>query len=247
MRYRISQTRRASTIALTVVAGVACATGLGAQSATPNAVDPNVIYQCYVPGSGTVYRIKTSDTREVCASSSHIMYYFNQTGPQGPQGPAGPTGPQGPAGPAGPTGPTGPAGPAGPTGPQGPAGPAGDASTAYFKATTADRYFKDGTGLSLNLPAGAYTFIGRVRYHNGSSEETDANCDIGVPGSLAFSETAVTRVLEGGRGSFVVLGVITSANPFTASLRCSAAHFWNDKIEQGTSLLAVKHGSIQLQ
>jgi len=244
MRYRLSSARRASTIGLAVVAGVAFAPSLRAQLALPNAVDPNVIYQCYVPGSGTVYRIKTSDTREVCASSSHIMYYFNQTGPQGPQGPAGPAGPQGPAGP---TGATGPQGPAGPTGPQGPAGPAGGGSTAYFKAMSADRFMYLGTGLSLNLPAGAYTFIGRVRYVNGSTDETTVNCWIAVPGLLASTYTAATRILPSARGAIVVVGAITSASAFTASLNCNSAHSGNDSLEEGRSLLAVKHGAVELQ
>ncbi|MFL5383998.1 MAG: tail fiber domain-containing protein [Longimicrobiaceae bacterium] len=97
-----------------------------------------VIYACYVPATGTVYRIKATGLDDSCKSQQHVQFSWNETGPQGPAGPAGPTGPQGPAGPTGATGPQGPAGPQGPqgetgatgatgaTGPQGPAGPQGE-------------------------------------------------------------------------------------------------------------------------
>jgi hypothetical protein len=117
---RFLTTRPALPAGLALVALAVVAPSARAQS--PDPTDPNVIWACYVPMSGTVYRIKTSDTKEACASPKHVMFWFNQTGPEGPQGPIGPAGPQGPAGPAGPTGPVGPAGPAGPTGPEGPAG-----------------------------------------------------------------------------------------------------------------------------
>jgi len=85
------------------------------------------IYACYVPATGTVYRIRSTGLGDSCKSNQHVEFSWNETGPQGP---AGPTGPQGPAGPTGATGPQGPAGPAGATGatgPQGPAGPQGEA------------------------------------------------------------------------------------------------------------------------
>jgi hypothetical protein len=247
MRYRLSLARRSAAIALTAVAGAALASDVRAQSApAPAAVDPNIIYMCYVPSSGTTYRIKTSDTREVCAASTHVMFYFNQTGPAGPQGPAGPTGPQGPAGPTGATGATGPQGPAGPVGPQGPTGPAGAGSTAYFKALTAAyRWSYEGTGLQLNLPAGAYTFVARMRYANAHTGENVLNCSIGVPGELASTEAAVTRVLENARGVLVISGVMTSASPFTADVRCLPSQ--NMQFEQSSSLLAIKLASIQVQ
>jgi hypothetical protein len=91
----------------------------------------SVLYACYVPGSGTVYRIKQPGLRTSCSAPNHIEFSWNEdglAGPAGPQGPAGPAGPQGPAGAAGPAGAQGPVGPAGTpgaAGPQGPAGPAG--------------------------------------------------------------------------------------------------------------------------
>ena len=43
----------------------------GASAQTPPPPDPNVIWACYVPLSGTVYRIKTTDTKETCSSPKH--------------------------------------------------------------------------------------------------------------------------------------------------------------------------------
>lgn len=245
MRNLLPIGRRVSTAGLALAALAALVPNVQAQSApVPAVVDPNIIYACYIPTSGTTYRIKTSDTREVCASTSHVMFFFNQTGPQGPQGPAGPAGP---VGPAGPTGATGPQGPAGPTGPQGPAGTGGEGSTAYFKALSADRWAFDGTGLTLSLPAGAYTFVARMRYHNTVSQETNLNCRIDVPGELAFTETSMTRIPGSARGFLVVVGVMTSANPFTAHVFCLSDLSGNMKFEHGSSLLATKLASIQLQ
>jgi len=56
---------------------------------------------CYVPTSGTVYRIKAAGLPDACRSKNHIEFTWSLQGPQGPAGPAGPTGPQGPTGPAG--------------------------------------------------------------------------------------------------------------------------------------------------
>ncbi|HEX6049718.1 MAG TPA: hypothetical protein VFZ21_10645, partial [Gemmatimonadaceae bacterium] len=79
--------------------------------------DPEVIYACYVPNSGTLYRIKAEDPTETCKAPSHIEIQWEVEGPAGAQGPQGPMGPQGPVGPAGPIGPAGPQGPQGPVGP----------------------------------------------------------------------------------------------------------------------------------
>lgn len=109
--------------------GAACAFGpVQASAATPLSVtlDPDVIYACFVPGSGTLYRIKATDPTETCKSPNHLPLQWLVQGPQGPEGPMGPPGPVGPVGPAGPVGPVGTeAGPVGPTGAQGAVGPAG--------------------------------------------------------------------------------------------------------------------------
>ena len=106
----------------------------------PAVVVPGVMYACYVPASGVVYRIRIDDAPNECRSARHVEFSWNAQGPAGadgapgPQGPAGANGapgPQGPAGPAGADGAPGAQGPAGPAGadgapgPQGPAGPAG--------------------------------------------------------------------------------------------------------------------------
>ncbi|MFL5383997.1 MAG: tail fiber domain-containing protein [Longimicrobiaceae bacterium] len=106
---------------------------LAALWAAPAAAQTStVLYACYVPSTGTVYRIKTGGLDNSC-KNNHVEYRSTETGPQGPTGPAGPTGatgPQGPAGPTGATGPQGPAGPTGATGPQGPTGPQGETGAA---------------------------------------------------------------------------------------------------------------------
>ena len=165
-----------------------------------------------------MYRVRTQDTKENCASPKHVLFWFNQTGPEGPQGPPGPQ------------------------------GPAGEGGVVYSKAVTS-RLVPGGsivTGLTpLSLPAGTYMFIALVRYeHFGDDEEGAVNCSIGVPGELVNTSTAANRVLVAAIGSFVVTGVITSASPFTAVLNCARTKV---AIEAGTTLIALKLGSLVLQ
>lgn len=108
------------TLALTGLCGRA-----GAQEA--------VLYACYVPESGTVYRIKAPGLPDTCRSDDHVPFSWGAVGPQGPRGPAGKAGPEGPRGSAGPRGDAGlvgPVGPPGATGALGPAGPPGLAGGA---------------------------------------------------------------------------------------------------------------------
>jgi hypothetical protein len=119
-------------IALLLAAGAAGAVlappTASAQEAPPRpaaeSVEPSahLLYACYVPASGTVYRIRGEGLRESCASQDHVEFSWDAEGPPGPEGPQGPQGPQGPEGPQGAQGPQGPQGPEGPQGPQGPAG-----------------------------------------------------------------------------------------------------------------------------
>ena len=236
MTDRAHPARRLMPAWLALTALTASAPALRAQTTTP---DPNVIYACYVPMSGTVYRIKTADTKQTCSSSTHVMFFFNQTGPQGLQGPAGPKGETGSAGA------TGPQGPAGPTGPQGPSGSAGEGSTAFFKATVGSNLNAGPAMVALNLPPGAYTFIARVRLHNGSfsGSEGAINCSIGVPGMLSNSETDLSGVLPDRLANMVVVGVMTAASPFTAFLNCAGTL----SVATGTSLVAIRHSSIAVQ
>ncbi len=120
------------------------------------------IRACYVPASGTIYRIGVPGTPAACLASSHQPMVWQVTGPagapgeQGPQGergeqgPAGaagsggadgtpgPQGEPGPVGPAGAAGPQGDPGPAGPVGPQGPAGAGGTTDHSALNNLTAD-------------------------------------------------------------------------------------------------------------
>jgi hypothetical protein len=66
------------------LAGVPAA--LAAQSPTP----PPVIEACYVPASGTIYRIKAPNAPNACLSPAHAPFTWNQQGPAGPKGDAGP-------------------------------------------------------------------------------------------------------------------------------------------------------------
>ena len=89
-----------------------------------------VMNACYVPASGTIYRIDTGEISVpgapgACRSSQHVPFLWNQQGPLGPAGAVGAPGPQGEPGAPGAQGPVGPKGDRGPYGPQGPPGPTG--------------------------------------------------------------------------------------------------------------------------
>lgn len=118
--------RNGGTIAIALF-GVAAALA-AAVSAVEAQTTTDPIYACYVPASGTVYRIKIVGGKDSCTSPQHVEFSWNEKGiqgdpgPQGPQGDRGEIGPQGPAGPQGEEGPEGPIGPQGPEGPQGPSG-----------------------------------------------------------------------------------------------------------------------------
>ncbi len=115
-------------LALTITAAFALRAAPVSAAALPErSTDSDVLYACFIPGSGTIYRIKTTDPAETCKSANHIPLQWLADGPQGPQGPIGPQGPQGPAGPAGPIGDAGAIGPVGPVGVQGTTGPIGPA------------------------------------------------------------------------------------------------------------------------
>jgi hypothetical protein len=78
-------------------------------AATSDAV-PKTLEACYVPASGTIYRIDTpaspaAGAPKGCLSPAHARFEWNQQGVAGPQGVPGPKGDQGPTGPRGPQGP----------------------------------------------------------------------------------------------------------------------------------------------
>src|SRR5205085_2853056 len=72
--------------------------------------DMSTVYDaCYVPTSGSVYRISANNnTPPNCTSTTHWKFRWNTAGPVGPTGPTGPIGATGGQGPIGPIGPTGP-------------------------------------------------------------------------------------------------------------------------------------------
>lgn len=45
-----------------------------------------VIHACYVPASGTIYRIKATDPAETCKSPQHVEFQWNVEGPAGADG-----------------------------------------------------------------------------------------------------------------------------------------------------------------
>src|SRR5215204_5042999 len=59
---------------------------LEAQTTTPT---PKVYYACYVPTTGTVYRIKEPNLKQACTSSTHVPFSWTDTGAPGPVGPKG--------------------------------------------------------------------------------------------------------------------------------------------------------------
>lgn len=116
------------------LAAVGAALMLAASVRPAAAQTSNLLWACYVPLTGTVYRVKATNTQAACTSPTHVMFSWNEQGPQGvkgdvgPQGAKGDPGSQGPKGDPGPQGPPGAAGapgaPGAPgaTGPQGPPG-----------------------------------------------------------------------------------------------------------------------------
>ena len=131
----------------------------------------STLYACYVPETGTVYRIKTAGLSDECLGPTsgpnvHVEFSWNEVGPPGPQGAAGEAGPAGPAGEAGPVGPAGedgPAGPQGPTGPQGPPGSGGFSGYEVVSGSTAHDLVHE-KGLTVNCPAGKLPIGGGVEW-----------------------------------------------------------------------------------
>ncbi len=93
----------------------------------------DTLYGCYVPSSGTMYRIKVPNAPNACVASSHLLFSFNAKGASGAAGPTGATGPVGPTGSTGPAGSSGATGVAGTTGEIGATGSTG--STGSTGAT----------------------------------------------------------------------------------------------------------------
>jgi len=59
---------------------------------------PRVLYACYQPSAGVVYRIREPGLPTECRSPVHIMFSWNESGPPGSPGSPGAAGERGPAG-----------------------------------------------------------------------------------------------------------------------------------------------------
>lgn len=89
-----------------------------ARPASAQTTPPDTIRACYVPATGTIYRIGAPGLPSSCLSQEHVAFSWNRVGPAGPAGPQGPMGPEGPPGPPGPQGEKGDPGPQGPPAPR---------------------------------------------------------------------------------------------------------------------------------
>ena len=78
-------------LALSMVAGVAMMSLTTAASASAQAT----LSGCYVPNSGTVYRIKAAGLPTACHSKNHVEFTWSLQGPPGPVGPKNTTRPPG--------------------------------------------------------------------------------------------------------------------------------------------------------
>src|SRR5687767_2383602 len=100
-------------VGVCAVALMAAPLALRAQDAPPSGSSSTEVFACYMPTSGTMYRIKLPGLAQNCLAPDHIIFSWREgtpeTGSVGPVGPQGPAGPQGVAGVQGDVGPAGPA------------------------------------------------------------------------------------------------------------------------------------------
>jgi hypothetical protein len=205
-----------------------------AQGVTP----PVIFWGCYVPTTGTVYRIKTADTREKCVAANHVEFFWNQVGPQGPQGLQGPAGPQGAQGVQGTQGIQGVQGPAGPAGAQGQPGASGT-STAYFKSSTGFNQNICPNGcdvVSLSLPAGKYLIIATATAHNYDTDLQRLTCTL--------KPIAVVEAEDFAKGAHLtIISSLDTAAPITMTLFCGGFNYAMSRATM--SAIAVTNVTVQ--
>ncbi len=102
-----STTSRAVPALLAVIALATTALARPVRAQLTQDAPAPTMWACYVPVTGTVYRVRTEDTRPDCAAKQHVLFGFSvgakgEPGPQGPQGLQGPPGAQGASGAAAP-------------------------------------------------------------------------------------------------------------------------------------------------
>jgi len=174
--------------ALAVGGAVILTAVIPVRTAAAQSPPPVIFWACYVPASGTAYRIKTVDTREKCAAANHVEFFWNQVGPQGPQGPQGLQGPQGTQGAQGAQGIQGVPGA---TGAPGAAGAAGT-TIAFFKSGGSGFNSKDGIDLaSLTLPAGKYIITATSKGHNFDGDSQVYGCSVNPIGANATDDITI--------------------------------------------------------
>lgn len=157
---------------------------VAAPASAQSAPAADSLYACYIPSTGTVYRIRTADTQPSCTvkhgANAHVQFSWNARGPEGLQGPAGPAGPQGPKGDPGLKGDPGVAGPAGAAGPQGPKGDAGEPGAAGAVGATGPQGPKGDKGDAG--PAGPVGAVGPAGPQGPKGDAGDKG-DKGDPGA----------------------------------------------------------------
>jgi hypothetical protein len=86
----------AARLGAVLMVAAACLAVPAGRAAAQAAAEPGVIYACYVPATGTVYRIRAEGLPDACGASKvngrvqpHVPFQWNEQGPVGPQGPAG--------------------------------------------------------------------------------------------------------------------------------------------------------------
>jgi len=185
---------------------------------------PTLLYGCYVPVSGTTYRIKETGLKQKCASADHIEYSWNKEGPQGPIGPQGPQGIQGIQGVAGPAGTTGATGA---TGAAGPAGASGVGDIHQASNTVALAPSNSAGPLSVSVGAGTYLVIASALVQNFDDDEQNAVCSL--QGTIV-AQKHLAGGISGGLGSsgdhsntaaiFPINGTVTLAAPGLITINC---------------------------
>ncbi len=80
---------RLLTLALTAFILVLTA---GTASVAAQGALPDTLHACFVPGSGTIYRIKATGLPTNCLAPAHVAFQWNAGGSEGPVGPTGATG-----------------------------------------------------------------------------------------------------------------------------------------------------------
>lgn len=121
-----------------------------------------MLHACYVPKTGTVYRIRTPETPQTC-NKGHIEFSWNEQGIQGPEGQPGIAGD---VGETGATGATGAVGATGPEGSPGAAGLQGTAGVSGFVYIRSDPIIIPPAGLTqgiVHCPAGKVALGGGLR------------------------------------------------------------------------------------